>query len=115
MDLDQILPVLVGSAVLAFLYIRFIGKTASVDARKLVAEGALLLDVRSPGEFAGAHLPGAVNIPVGEVGGRAAELGPRERPIVVYCASGMRSASAASQLRALGFQHVHDLGGMGRW
>ncbi len=114
MDLDQIIPVLVASAILAFLYVRFIGKTPAIDARKLVAEGALLLDVRSPGEFAAGHLPGALNIPVGDLGRRAGELGAKDRPLVVYCASGMRSASAAGQLRALGFAAVHDLGGMSR-
>jgi len=84
-------------------------------ARELVANGALLLDVRSPEEFASGHIKGAKNIPVGSVAGRVSELGDRSRAIVVYCRSGMRSSRAAGVLRDAGFAHVHDLGGMGNW
>lgn len=98
------------------LYKRFGGKIVGAKARELVGAGALLLDVRTPSEFAGGHLQGALNIPVSELGARVGELGQdRARPIVVYCASGMRSASAKTTLRGLGFVDVHDLGAMGRW
>ncbi len=98
------------------LYKRFGGKIMGAKARELVGAGALLLDVRTPSEFAGGHLQGAINIPVSELGARVSELGQdRARPIVVYCASGMRSASAKTTLRGLGFADVHDLGAMGRW
>jgi rhodanese-related sulfurtransferase len=88
---------------------------SGAEAQRLVAAGARLVDVRSPGEFASGHLPGAVNIPVGEVGRRTGELGPPDTTVVVYCASGMRSAAAASALRKQGFKAVHNLGGLGRW
>lgn len=115
MDLNNLLP-LVALAFFGFiLYQRFAGKTTSVDGRRLVAEGAALIDVRSPAEFAGGHIAGARNIPLGDVGRRAAEIGPKDKPVVVYCASGGRSAAAAGQLRSLGFAQVHDLGGMSRW
>lgn len=91
------------------------GKVAPATARELVAGGALLLDVRSPDEFAAAHLPGAMNVPVQVLEDRLAELGHKERPVVIYCASGIRSASAARLLKAAGFRDVHDLGGMRRW
>ena len=87
---------------------------ASDQAHELVGEGALLLDVRTRGEFASAHLPGAMNIPVQELGGRAQELPPQDRSIVVYCRSGARSAAAAAELRRLGYR-VHDLGPMSAW
>ncbi|MFT7518790.1 MAG: phage shock protein E [Kiritimatiellia bacterium] len=83
------------------------------DARMKIAEGAVLVDVRSPGEFGGGHIEGALNIPVGALGGRLHEL-QVEREIVVYCASGMRSNSAARGLRAQGFT-VHDLGSIRSW
>ncbi len=83
-------------------------------ARALVAGCAQLVDVRSPGEFAGGALPGARNIPVHELDRRLAELS-KDRELVVYCASGGRSASAASLLARAGFTKVHDLGGIGRW
>jgi len=84
-------------------------------AHQLVEGGAALIDVRSPGEFAAGHIDGARNIPVGEVGGRAAEVGPLERPVVVYCASGTRSAMARRALRSAGFKEVYNLGPMSRW
>ena len=78
----------------------------------LARPDALLLDVRSPEEHAERRLEGAVNVPVGELEGRLAELGARERPVVVFCRSGFRSARAASLLREAGFVDVHDLGGI---
>jgi phage shock protein E len=104
------------AALFAFMmWRRFGGKMSPMAARALVAEGALLLDVRSAGEFANGHLVGARNIPVGELASRITELDDKLRPIVVYCASGMRSASAAAVLRRAGFSRVEDLGGMSRW
>jgi len=86
----------------------------SLRAHELVEQGALLLDVRTREEFANGHLPGAVNVPVGELAARTRELVSPKRPIVVYCRSGARSASAASQLGHLGVE-VHDLGPMSAW
>ena len=85
------------------------------DARKLVAAGARLLDVRSPEEYAGGHLPGAVNIPVQELDRRMAEVGPRDGEVVLYCRSGSRSARATEMLRRHGFSKVHNLGPMTAW
>ena len=56
-----------------------------------------------------------VNIPVSELAGRVAELGDKHKPVVVYCASGMRSANAAGILKRAGFAEVHDLGAAARW
>jgi rhodanese-related sulfurtransferase len=88
---------------------------SAVEAKRLVSEGALLVDVRSPSEFSTGHLPGARNIPVGELGRRANELGDRARPVILYCASGARSAAAASTLRRAGFAQVHNLGSLRNW
>lgn len=98
-----------------FLYSRFAGKTSSKDAHDIVAAGGRLVDVRSAGEFADGHVDGALNIPVDEIGRRAAEIGPTDTPVVVYCRSGARSARAASVLREKGFAKVSDLGPMSRW
>lgn len=81
------------------------GNTSSDDLREALEGGVRVLDVRTPPEFAGGHAKGAVNIPVGELGVRLGELG-EPGPIVVYCASGMRSARAASLLRAAGFEPI---------
>lgn len=73
-------------------------------------DGAVLLDVRSPGEFATGHLQGARNVPVASVGGVAAELKAGGAPVVVYCASGARAGVAAKALQAAGVQPVYNLG-----
>ena len=88
-------------------------RVTSAEAHALVDHGATLLDVRSQAEWDGGHLPGAVLIPVQELAGRIAEV-PRDRPVVVYCQSGGRSAQAAATLAAAGYE-VHDLGGLGNW
>lgn len=82
-------------------------------AREIVAQGGTLLDVRTPGEFAGGHLDGAINIPVDALASRIGEL-PADKPVVVYCRSGRRSAIAADLLAQKGFK-VTDIGTMGRY
>lgn len=100
---------LVGGVLLA-------SQTASKEAHRLVTEeGALLLDVRTPEEYAEGHLPGALNIPVDQVAKRLDEVGPKDKPVVVYCRSGRRSGLAAVTLEKAGFQSVHDLGAMSAW
>ena len=91
------------------------GGGGDAEAHRLVTAGALLLDVRTQGEFADGHVPGAVNIPVGELAGRLSALGPKDRAIVVYCHSGGRSARAAGRLKEAGYATVHDMGPMSRW
>jgi len=74
-------------------------------------DSSMLLDVRNPEEFAVWHLEGARNVPVQELSTRLHELGPRDRPVAVYCRSGRRSALAKILLEAHGFARVWDLGG----
>ena len=83
------------------------------QAKKLVSDGAKLVDVRTPEEFAEKHVDGAENVPVDVIGER--DLGAKDKPIVVYCHSGRRSARAADTLRAKGYTKVYDLGGMSNW
>ncbi|HNS96967.1 MAG TPA: rhodanese-like domain-containing protein [Polyangiaceae bacterium] len=71
--------------------------------------GATLIDVRSEAEFASGHLPGAIHIPVNDL--HPERLKDKTRPVVVYCASGARSAYAAKTLRKAGFTAL-DLGPM---
>jgi rhodanese-related sulfurtransferase len=77
----------------------------------------VILDVRSPEEYAGGRVPGAINIPHGELPERLGELGPvRDREIVVYCERGPRAAKAEAILRDARFGTVEHLeGDMSTW
>jgi len=82
-------------------------------ARALVAEGATLVDVRSPAEYGHGHIDGAINIPVNQLKSRLADV--PEGAVVVYCRSGARSAAAGRTLAGAGRENVYDLGGMSAW
>lgn len=72
----------------------------------------VLLDVRTPAEFAEGHLPGAINIPHTELASRVAELSDsRDRDIVVYCRSGNRTRQALGVLQEAGFSRLFHLDG----
>jgi rhodanese-related sulfurtransferase len=81
------------------------------EARAMVAEGAHLVDVRSPHEFAQDALPGAINIPLQNLLAEVHQL-DHEQPVILYCRSGMRSQQAAQTLCLFGRGDVHDLGGI---
>ena len=89
------------------------GEHPQVDAESLLAaptvEQALLLDVRTPQEFASGHIPGAVNIPVDDLRSRLGEL-PRDRKIAAYCQVGQRGYLATRILQQKGFL-VSNVGG----
>lgn len=103
-------------AAVAFLIVNQTGKAKSQDVHQLVANGALLLDVRTPGEFGSGHLDGAKNIPVGQLPQRIGDVDrDKDEDIVVYCRSGGRSSRAKRILEKEGFTAVHDLGAMSRW
>jgi phage shock protein E len=80
-------------------------------------QALFVLDVRTPGEYAAGHLPGAVNIPHDQLAARLGELsGARERDIVVYCRTGRRSAEALGVLDKAGFKRIFHLkGDYARW
>lgn len=73
----------------------------------------VLIDVRSPEEFAHGHVAGAVNLPHDTIAERIAEVAPDpDTPIRLYCRSGRRAALAEQALRARGYREVHNLGGL---
>lgn len=82
---------------------------------RLAPTDHVLLDVRTPAEFAGGHIPGAINISVETLASRLDEL-PTDLPIVVYCRSGNRSVTAAQILTNAGAAPaIYDLGGILAW
>jgi len=100
---------------------RLMGATSEIgtlEATQLMNKGSsLVLDVRDASEFAAGHLPRARHIPLGELGKRLEEIGKfKEKPVIVTCQSGTRSARAAKMLRAAGFTTVFELkGGLAAW
>jgi len=90
--------------------------TVSVhDMAAGLAEGALVLDVREPFEYADAHAAGTVLVPLATVAGRADEF-PKDEPVFVFCRTGNRSLAAAEALVAAGFSDVRNVdGGIVAW
>ena len=86
------------------------------EASTAIDEGATVIDVRTPAEFAAGHIPDAVNIDVesSSFADDIAELDQSET-YVVYCRTGRRSALAADQMAEAGFSSVKDLGGLSSW
>ena len=94
-------------------------KVAEISSReaaeRLADHGTTIVDVRNGHEWEEGHVPGARHIPLGELASRIGEL-PRDRPIVVHCQGGTRSAIAASLLQAEGVEGVSNLaGGFAAW
>ncbi len=88
---------------------KLFGSSPKADIGKLIAEGATILDVRTPGEYAGGHIRGSVNIPVDQLKTRMQKLN-KEKAIITCCASGMRSGAAKNMLKSAGFTEVHNGG-----
>ena len=86
------------------------------QAKQLIAQGATVLDVRTPDEFKDGHLPQATNVPIQGFDLAAVDklvAGDKTRPVVVYCAKGGRAQKAKDQLDAAGYTHVVNGGGYG--
>ncbi len=80
------------------------------------SETHLLVDVRTPEEFAEGHIPGAINVPNETIAGSMiAELPDQDQEIYVYCRSGRRSKEAAEKLSAIGYTHIIEIGGIQDW
>ena len=78
------------------------------------AQPHTLVDVRTPEEFRGGYIPGAININLQELQQRLTRI-PKDKPVIVYCRSGNRSASAANLLKQAGYTEIYDLGGIIDW
>lgn len=87
------------------------GMGVKTDYAQLVKQGAVILDVRTKGEFDGGHIKGALNIPVDQLRNNLNKLKDKNKPIITCCASGMRSASAKALLKASGYSEVYNGGG----
>lgn len=89
----------------------FGGGSGSADVKELLQQGAKVIDVRTPSEFQGGHVAGSKNIPLQEFQARMNEVKKIKEPIVLCCASGMRSGQALRLLK----QHREDCVNGGGW
>ncbi|XOV66772.1 MAG: rhodanese-like domain-containing protein [Fluviicola sp.] len=74
------------------------------DYKALLDNGAVIIDVRNPGEFQNGCIPGSENIPLPKLGSRVKQIKSLEVPVICVCAAGVRAASAKAQLKAAGVE-----------
>ncbi len=107
---------LIIAAVVAVIFMmKKSGQISAKDALKKLKNGALVIDVRSPGEFNSGHLPVAINIPLDEIETALLKrVKDKNQVLLLHCASGMRSGMAKSKLKGMGYANAFNLGSYGR-
>lgn len=110
------IPYLLFAAALVLLFLlRRAGQISVPAAREYLKNGALVIDVRTPGEFASGHLPKAINLPLEQIETTLPRRVPEKNAVLLlHCQSGMRSGTARRQLKALGYPQVFNLGSLSR-
>jgi phage shock protein E len=93
---------------------KLLGIGPKIDLGEVIANGAIIIDVRSKGEFSSGHAKGSINIPLDQLSSNLKKLKSKEQAIITCCASGMRSASARSILKSAGYLHVYNAGSWNR-
>ena len=88
---------------------KLLGIAPKADFAALVREGAIIIDVRTKGEYAGGHINGSVNIPLDKLAANLNKI-KKDKAIITCCASGMRSASAKGLLTSHGYTNVRNGG-----
>lgn len=86
------------------------GSAGNTNLEDVLAQGAVIIDVRSAGEFAGGHAKAAINIPLDQLESKMYKIKSYQKPVVLCCASGMRSARAKSFLESQGITNLYDAG-----
>jgi phage shock protein E len=90
---------------------KLFGIGPKTDFAALIAEGALIVDVRSKDEYSRGHIKGSLHIQLDQLSSNFKKFKSKEQVIITCCASGMRSASGRSILKQAGYQHVYNGGG----
>lgn len=83
----------------------------STDYKEMMKQGAIIIDVRSKGEYASGHIENAINIPLDQLSGELKKLKNKNQVIICCCASGMRSGNAKRILESKGYKTVFNGGG----
>lgn len=110
-----ILLLVLAALLLALFLLKRGGQISAEAAADSLQKGALVIDVRSAGEFAARHLPGALNIPLDEVEtATPRRVQDKNQILLLHCQSGLRSAAAQKKLTSLGYARVYNLGSYAR-
>jgi phage shock protein E len=109
-------PLLIIAAVVAVVFaLKKSGQISARAALEHLKNGALVIDVRTPGEFRSGHLDRAVNIPLDEIGKAIPQrVKDKNQALLLHCASGMRSGVARGKLKSMGYANAFNLGSYGR-
>lgn len=86
----------------------FIPQASPINYKDLLKQGALIVDVRTHEEYKSGHIENSVNIPSSDLKKHVSSLKKKGKPIIVCCASGMRSAAAKELLKSQGIDEVYD-------
>ncbi|MGA2537289.1 MAG: rhodanese-like domain-containing protein [Terracidiphilus sp.] len=107
---------IIAIVVLSILLVVKRGPRISIKtAATYLHRGALLIDVRSAGEFTAGHLPNSINIPLSEIETIIdRKTSDKQQVLLLHCQTGTRSAEALKKLTTLGYVHAFDLGSYGR-
>ncbi len=98
-------------SLIAFMRMRRSGQVSKDAAAEYIKHGAVIVDVRSPGEYSRGHLSQALNMPVEEVASLLpGKITDKNRVILIHCQSGMRSKKAILSLTGIGYKQVFNLG-----
>lgn len=107
--------IIVIAALVLFILIKRMSQISADEAKQLLRNGAVLLDVRTSGEYSSGTAGQALNLPLDQITARAEQVIPdKDKPILVFCLSGTRSAMAKSVLQQAGYKSVHNLGSLNR-
>ena len=98
-----------------FIWLRGSRQISTHDALEQLKQGALVIDVRTPGEFASGHLANAINLPLDEIEAAIPRrVRDKNQALLLHCQSGVRSGVARKKLIALGYPKAFNLGSYGR-
>jgi len=105
----------IAAIIVIFFMLKRAGQVSAKDALAYLKRGALVIDVRSHGEFSAGHLPDTINIPLEEIKtALPAQVEDKSRVLLLHCRSGMRSGLAQRELKSLGHTNTFNLGSYGR-
>ncbi|WP_214629446.1 rhodanese-like domain-containing protein [Paenibacillus agaridevorans] len=122
MDTSTMINIFIALVAILFFYKQFAPvkgvrtlHSKEFEQERMSTKDAIVIDVREPHEYKAGHMPGAKNLPLSQLKGRMNEL-PKDKPVFVYCQSGMRSKRAAVIFKKNGIPSIVNLkGGIMAW